>query len=214
MSNTINMRTFGLKMIAGAAIAGCALLSQVESASALDLNFSPTGRSLDSDIVADIATSVGADVEFILTLGSNGVKEDDSLSKIQYSYGWDTSELQFTSFTSLVGTGSVTATNSLLGFTTNSIQQTFSPNITRDLNTPIAKVLFKVLPGLTSNGVPDFATTFTAAFNQGGTRLTNVAFSQSQFVEVQPVPTPALLPGFAAVGLGLLRKRQAKAATA
>jgi hypothetical protein len=217
MSNPINMRTFGLKMIAGAAIAGCALLSQAQSASALSLNFSPAGTSLDSPItdpVKDIATNVGDIVKFTLSMETFGIGDDDSLSRANYTYAWDNSELEFFKFTSLVGGTAPSSTLTLGPLSTNTVNQTFSPFIGRNLNTAIAEVSFTVLKGLNNDKFADFTTVFLSARNQSGTMFSSVTGTQTQFVEVQPVPTPALLPGIAAVGLGLLRKRQAKTATA
>jgi hypothetical protein len=216
MSNTMNMRKFGLKMVAGAAIAGCALLSQAQSASALSLNFSPTGSSLDADGIKDIATNVGGTVKFVLSLETNGVDPLDSISKINYSYAWDRRELQFESFTSLLGTDAGSGTT-----TPSSIAHTFGLNavqgfdsVSNPLPYKIAEVIFTVIR-LRNDGRSDFSTRFVSAFDQNDTRFTNVTGTQRQFVEVQDkVPTPALLPGIAAMGLGLLRKRQSKTATA
>jgi hypothetical protein len=214
MSNTINMRTFGLKMIAGVAIAGCAVLSQAQSASALSLNFSPTGSNIDGDPINDIVTNVSDQIKFTLSLETGGVDPLQSLSQINYRYLWDNSELRFISFTSLLGTGSGGA-----GLPSpDNIIHTFAPNTVMGSNSSnyqIAEVLFEVRRGLTGNGVRDFRTQFVSAFGQNNAPLTSLIASQVQSVEVQDkVPTPALLPGIAAMGLGLLRKRQAKAANA
>jgi hypothetical protein len=213
MSNTINMRDFGLKMIAGVAIAGCALLSQAQSASALSLNFVDTGINLDGDPIYDIATNVGATIEFVLSLETGGVSPTSSISKIDYLYRWDNSELEFKSFTALLGNSTST-----VGLPSpDNITQTFAPNAIKGSNPTkydIAKVVFLVRRGLTNDGNFDFRTRFESVLDQNGSALTSLIATQVQSVEVQPVPTPALLPGIAAMGLGLLRKRQSKTATA
>lgn len=213
MSNTTKMRDFGLKMIAGVAIAGCALLAQAQSASALSLNFSPTGSNVDGDPINDILTTVGAQIKFTFSLETGGVSPLSSISQIGYRYAWDNSELQFISFTSLLGS----ATGGLGLPSPDNITQTFAPNVIQGSNPTsynIAEVLFRVRPGLVGNGNFDFRSQFDSVRDQNGNVLTSLIATQVQSVEVQPVPTPALLPGFAAVGLGLLRKRQSKTATA
>jgi hypothetical protein len=189
-----------------AVIAGCATLAQVQSASALSLNFKPTGTSVDGDLAKDIVTSPGATINFDLWLETFGVASDDTVSKVDYNLTWDTNELGIVGFNPLSQiTGSV-------GFGNYNLTQTFASALAPDLNTKIATVSFNVLSGLNNDSNADFTTKFLAAY-KGNALLANVTGTQTQSVEVQPVPTPALIPGIAAMGLSLLRKRkQAEAA--
>ncbi len=207
------INAFSLKMIAGVAIASCMTIAQADGAKALSLNFDPTGTSLDADAPKDIATTVGAFLTFNLSLDTTGVASDDQVSAIDYALKWDAKELKLTNFTTLIGSPSVTTPVSNVVFT-----QSFSSNILPNLKNGLATVTFEVLSGLKDDGKVDFSTKFTKALNQNGVKLANLRGSQIQEVEVQgitpagnSIPTPALLPGMFAVGVGMLRKRQAKA---
>jgi hypothetical protein len=201
--NKILRDTLKASMVALAMLGGV-MATQAEQASALSLNFKPAGRSLDADPIKDVGTLVGSTIQFDLSLSTFGVADDDQVDEIDYGFGWDSSELQLVGSPNILnGTATSTTTPDFITLT-----QLLNTAIPQDVNAPIASVVFKVLGGLNNDGDADFATFFGQAY-WDGSPLVNLTAFQYQEVEVQHVPSPALIPGVAALGLGLIRKRRA-----
>jgi hypothetical protein len=207
------LKNIATAAFAGLAIVGAMTVAQVESASAVSLNFKPTGVSLDADPARDIATTVGATLNFDIFLNTFGLADDESISEVDYAFAWDKNELGNVNFNPF---GEITSLDAgdlaFLGYPEGlyrNITQTFGAAVGADLNKKIATISFTVLGGLNNDGSPDFATLFFTPAELGG-----VQGQQLQFAEVQPVPTPALIPGIAAMGMGLLRRKKAQKAAA
>lgn len=185
---------------AALALAGALLTSDLP-ANALSLNFKPTGTSLDPDRSRDIRTSVGSTIDFQLLLETAGLAEDEVLEQIEYSIEFDTSELQFQEFTNVAfGDFDLDEGSGSLG-----ILQ-FDGSIAPDkFNKLVGQVRFKVLSGLVNDGRSDFTLRFTKAIGSGDPDA-NLIGTQVQRVEVQPIPTPALLPGLVGLGISFWRR--------
>jgi hypothetical protein len=195
------------------AIAGVMAVVQAQSASALSLNFRPTGSQLDGDGVRDIQTSVGSVINFDLVLNTQGLAPNETIKTVEYLLDWDTTELGLifpTPFTppGEIAGGVVDFTNPdpLNVFATYGVSQTLATAIGADVTKTIGTISFKVLSGLNNSGNADFYLTYLFPDGFG------VEGSQTQSVEVQPVPTPALLPGLFALGATAIRKRKQQAA--
>jgi hypothetical protein len=193
------------------AIAGVIAVAQTQSASALSLNFSPTGTDLDAQPGPDIATEVGKFVTFNLFLNTNGLQSDRKISNVDYLLDWDATELKKVSFSYL---GNVEGGSDGIDFTnpdpanvfkTIGVLQTLATAIGPDTTNWVGSVTFEVLSGLNNSGNPDFMLTYVFP------EFSGLSGTQSQMVEVQPktpVPTPALLPGIFALGATAIRKRK------
>ncbi|NJN49520.1 MAG: PTPA-CTERM sorting domain-containing protein [Alkalinema sp. RL_2_19] len=191
--------------VLGLVMAGGLSLAQVDRANALGLTFKPTGTSLDGDAAKDIVTSVGSVINFDLFLNTGGVADDDKVSELLYSIEWDTAELSFKSFAPQLTTAFV---NIGFGLGSADFGQVLSPISPSDTSVKIASLAFDVLGGLNNDGDTDFML-YSLAHSTRMVKISRTCLrSGSQEVEVQPVPTPALIPGIAAMGMGLLRKRK------
>jgi hypothetical protein len=197
--------------VAGLVLAGGLSLAQADRADALSLTFAPAKANIDSDPVRDYETSVGAPINFDLILNTNGLA--GPISTLSYFIAWDKTELGKFSFTPLESVDSLVneGGTGFLGFpegTLRSITQSFTP-LAANSERVIGNVSFQVLAGLVNDGRPDFATYFTFFDEESFFSTSNL-----QTIEVQAVPTPALLPGLAAMGMGLLRRKKAQEAAA
>lgn len=174
---------------------------------ALSLSFKPTGRSFDADVAKDIRTSVGNFIDFQVFLETSGVAEDDKVKKIQYNLDYDPTELEWASFTNsgLFPTLSVVPPAPMALARITQDNGAVNPDLFNQL---VGTVKFKVLPGLNNDGNIDFSLRFVSATDDDGELFSNISSLQAQRVEVQPVPTPALLPGLIGLGVGILRKRK------
>jgi hypothetical protein len=194
------------------AIAGVMAVAQAQTASALSLNFTPTGTDLDGQGGPDIATTVGSVLSFDLILNTNGLQSDKKISSVEYILDWDSTELSLYGFTPLgeILGGAVNLTNPDPAnvFTTYGIVQSLASSIAPNISKKIGTIQFEVLNGLNNSGNPDFYLTYLFPAFSG------VEGSQTQSVEVQgtAVPTPALLPGIFALGATAIRKRKQAAA--
>jgi hypothetical protein len=203
------------------AVAGFVTVGVVESAHASSLRFTPAGSNLPDDplikdqVIPDSTSTISFDLFFKNT-------ESFAITEISYFLGWDSKELKLNAFNplddtfispvtippALVALASASGIGPVISdFKARKIDQLFT--VAAGSEVKIGDISFNILrPGLINDGKIDFASLFT----DNGSGLS------FQYVEVQPkdiIPTPALLPGFAAMGLGMLRKkRQAKTAVA
>jgi hypothetical protein len=214
MSNTINMRTFGLKMIAGAAIVGTMTIATGTSAQAAGL----TGR-FDFIWNAD-AGSNSIDFKTIAATGTSDAVEGDFISSIQ--------------------TGSFLNLPTALGASIGQIKD-LSDFSSISAITPVANFInFDAIFGLAGRAseaanyrfnLTSFAPVstsqsylFSGFFGDGtlgeGELTTQIsgmglkAYSATLVAKSPEVPTPVLLPGLIGIGMAAMRKRQSKTATA
>ncbi len=197
---------FWTSALAAAAVTSAMSLAHVAPANALSLTFKPTGTSLDGDSIKDLAVNLGDTIKFDIFLETFGLADDDKLGEVEYKVSWDSGlELGLSSFSATAGfTGIIptAATSTSLTF-----KQTGAAIAPDSFSVPIASYLFNV-KALQNDGLADFDLTFLSAADTLGNAFTSVSGTQNQNVEVQAVPTPALLPGVIGMGLALLRKRR------
>jgi hypothetical protein len=214
MSNTINMRTFGLKMIAGVAIAGTVTIAMGDSAQALSLNggfvMNGTADVIDAGTNSPtikftnftIANKTGS----FIGLSGTPVIADLVLTDpnpINTVFAGTFANLSVTDFISgLILGGGLTfdldaSTLSLFGTIANANDFFIAGPVTG---------VFKQGGSLVGKG-------FLGINNNDGIS------SISLRAESTPIPTPALLPGLLGIGIAAVRKRkqtagQSKTATA
>ncbi len=208
---------------AALALASASVLASANSAQALSVYYSPTGSNIDSDGIPDIVTLPGSTVSFDVfmeTFGIPNAPSDPGVSAIEYLLNWDVAELELTNtaFFSPLYLNSVLNPPEPIPGAVSYAQTGFGSVAPWTANVKLATFSFKVLAGLTNDGAVDFSTDLTKVSKfGGGTFADSLISAQIQKVEVQgatAVPTPALLPGLAALGFGAIRKRKAKAAVA
>jgi hypothetical protein len=194
-----NIATTGL--IAATAI-GFAVVAQPQQAQAASLRFVPSGGVIDGNPAdpnnpLDYVTSVGAVETFKLFFDAPELVAGQTISQILFRVNWDPTELGNANFN----------INGVI----------FNPARPADLTAPvsisgpvsnrlIASLTFNVLAGLNNDETRDL---WIRNVEYVGTNLGRLTIGEPSDIEVQGVvPTPALLPGVAAMGMGLLRKRK------
>jgi hypothetical protein len=207
MSNIINMRAFGSKMIAGVAIAGTMTIAMGTSAQAAGL----TGR-IDFFGVAD---ATGTSINFTNFTGTpidgapgpfNAPIATGSFSIFNVLYPAIIGSIKDVSVPSPVVPDFINFDAGLAtigGFTPAQIAD-YRFKLTSIVQTSASLYSFKGVFGDNSLGEGQIAT----PINEMGTR------TYAGNLSVVPVPTPALLPGLIGIGMAAMRKRQSKTATA
>jgi hypothetical protein len=213
MSNTINMRDFGLKMIAGVAIAGTVTLAMGSSAQAAVIGrFDFVGNAdLNTTSIdfADFATPLGTTTstpgpgDFAVTgtvptffSGLTGLPMS-SVGKI----------MDLTSFGSTSPGVLATPIVNFISFASN---PAFNFNLTEFYKDSNTTYRFKGVFAATGTLGEGKIGTFDA--NGISNSLAVRAYAGS--LEAVAVPSPALLPGLIGIGMAAMRKRQSKTATA
>lgn len=196
------------------ALAGATVLGSAGSAQAMGLRFTPVGSSVnDGDPIRDLVKVEGTSVTFEMLFDANGLNNDeDVVSNIVIDFGFDSDEL----------IPPPTVTGATLGIA-NTIGHIYSVafsglNIAGDTGyTSLGSIKFNLAAALPNDGKRDFfATLRTVTGTINGLANDFIAsetaaennIQKYQQVEVQAVPTPALLPGLAAFGMSLVRKRK------
>jgi hypothetical protein len=196
MSNTMNMRTFGLKMIAGVAIAGTVTMAMGTSAQAAgltgEINFSWSADANPTNI------------DFKPFLGSGSGTVDLGAGDFIVSRATD-------SF-SAIAEGTIGRIKDLTNFS-NPVTDFISFQ-----NPSLATYKFDLLSFVASPTAGRY--TFTGKFGDGtdgeGELTTQILGTgiKAYSGTLVAVPTPALLPGLIGIGMAAMRKRQSKTATA
>jgi hypothetical protein len=199
---------------AALALAGATVLGSAGSAQALSISFKPTGSNLmDGDPIPDLVRAVGDTINFDVYLETFGIPDDESVGSLSYLVGWDKSELTYTNHQYYTPLGSGAPLSPLTGSLLNSpltVLQSGSPVAADSSKVKLATFSFLV-KSLTNDGQADFLTDLLDVKDVSGTSFGGVVSTQIQKVDVQAakaVPTPALLPGLAAFGMSLVRKRK------
>jgi hypothetical protein len=196
---------------AALALAGASVLGSAGSAQALGIYFSPAATNIDGDTINDIVTNVGDDLFFDVVLEVFGTSAP-GISEVSYTMKWDVTELELVSTAFYAPFDASSPTSGSTGVR-NYNQTGFGSTLpVWNLSSPstyfanLGKFKFKVLSGLTNNGDSDFSLKLNSVVGGG----TSFISSSEQMVEVQAkaIPTPALLPGLAAFGMSLVRKRK------
>lgn len=182
-----------VSMGVGAAIATAAIVASSAPAHAFTY-FTPSGSNLDGDSINDIVTSPGENLSFDLGIDLSLFNPSSLPSALEVLVSWDTDELSSLGGSIVGGNGSITS------FTASSA--TFSVPTNVASNFIFGNLSFLVLDDLTNDGGADFRTSL--AFSQIFPSSSTVAIQEA---DVQPVPTPALLPGLVGLGLTVLRRK-------
>jgi hypothetical protein len=195
---------------AALALAGATVLGSAGSAQALSISFKPTGSNLmDGDPIPDLVRAVGDTINFDVYLESFGIPDDESVGSLSYLVGWDMSELTYSSNQYYTPLGLSSTTGSLLNGPLT-VSQSGIPVAADSSKIKLATFSFLV-KSLTNDGKADFFTDLLDVKDTTGTTFGGLVSTQIQKVDVQAakaVPTPALLPGLAAFGMSLVRKRK------
>lgn len=211
----MNLKTMAAQVALASVIVSGVMATVQSPAQALSISFKPTGTSVDGDTAKDIVTSVGSILNVDIFLETFGVAEDDKITKLGFDIGFDNTELGFSSFTKTGIFSGLSVTGptagALLPGETNQILRialtggSVNPD---QAGLKLGTAKFLVLSGLANNGKNDLATRFLNVFDDDNEPLINLASGQIQRAEVQPIPTPALLPGIAVMGATILRCRK------
>jgi hypothetical protein len=218
MSNTINMRDFGLKMIAGVAIAGTVTIAMGTSAQAAVIGRLEFSGNADLNTASIDFADIGS---LVSNGGSPGGFSPTGTIPSFFAGVSSVSPLSVGSIQDLTSFGTM-ALPTLPTAIANFINFNTDPNLTA---TQKAKLSFKLTDFFQSTAtVYKFKGVFgdgTLGQGQIGTTddispLNNAlgvrAYAGS--LEAVAVPTPALLPGLIGIGMAAMRKRQSKTATA
>jgi hypothetical protein len=188
-----------------------AIVTSSHSAQALSISFEPAGAinipEVPADAIPDIVTSEGSTLVFDIILETFGIPVGADVNQISFDIDYDNTELGNFSYVGSLGTTSAATPSS--GFDAR-FTQTFASGLARQQSgILLGRASFTVLPGLNNDGQSDFRTNFISAIDFGGPALT-LSSSQIQSVEVQSVPTPALLTAVIGIGTATWRKRKSK----
>lgn len=167
------------------------------------LFFEPSGTQLDGDSISDIAVSPGDTIDFALSIDTRGFQAlgPKAVSDFTFGINWDRLELGIQPLFSFLAPASPFDT-----FTTSGNQITLSGGTGIPLGTglyELGTISFRVLDGLVNDGEFDFRVRY-----QTSQLYANLEGMTTQDVEVQPIPTPALLPGLVGLGVAALRRKK------
>jgi hypothetical protein len=210
-----NIATTGL--VAATAI-GFAVVAQPQQAQAASLRLIPPGSAVDNalpggdpirDLVQTVGAAAGGTTSFSVvldTVAEDFVDASEIIRTVGFTLNWDSSELQgVTFFPTGAGSSPLAGSSHVANISGLNIGSAVSGLL-------LGSFSFNVLPGLNNDGVRDLWLSNTS------TSLSDLFPGTPRSIEVQPagnqVPTPALIPGIAAMGMGLLRRKKANAATA
>jgi hypothetical protein len=195
-----------LKNIATAAtVLGVVTLAQ--SAQAASFKFIPAGANLDADGARDLVAAVGQvqTLQVVLDVALDDLAGGERVTGAKFGFGWDITEI-----------GNVAFTSALAG-TTNTIFNPTEVTLT-GLNiigpaassTLVGTFVYTVLAGLVNDNSPLGTDLFLSSGSLTGVNIAGLTPGLGRGIDVQPVPTPALIPGIAAMGMGLLRRKKAQ----
>jgi len=199
-------------------IAGAAVLALATAApsQALGLSFNPGGSLLpDGDGIRDIVEAPGNAISFDIILDTlNLSAASDTVTSVSFDFGFDGLELINSSIAPAVGLSVNAATQPGGAFNLTYSGLSVAGNIGQ---TVLGTLNFTTSPNLPSDGARDFFTFLTAVEGNSPSGLTDFLASEagagnavqiSKQVEVQAVPTPALMPGLVGMGMAFARKRK------
>jgi hypothetical protein len=209
-----NIATTGL--IAATAI-GFAVVAQPQQAQAISLTFTPVKTNIDADATPDVLLNSGETLTFEIKLLVDSI---NPVTSVKYLWGFDGGELGLqpgNGFTPSALFANQTAVGPVpFGPFQFASQYSWNGSLLADA-TPytIGTLRFTGL-NTVNDGIADFGAALLSVVDSKGAELSPVLFSPKtySYFEVQPVPTPALIPGIAAMGMGLLRRKKAQEAAA
>jgi hypothetical protein len=191
---------------------GVTVVAQPDQAKAATFKFIPPGSSLDGDGARDLEVAVGETRTLKVVLDTSDLVDGEAITSAIFGFAWDATEVGNVGFTFDVPNSgnSITLDNpTLVTLSALNIGPTSMPTL-------LGTFSYKVLAGLVNDNAATGTDLRFTSVSLGGLG-DDVFVGASRGIDLQPkiIPTPALLPGFAAMGLGMLRKkRQAKTAVA
>jgi hypothetical protein len=194
---------------------GVTVVAQPDQVKAASFKFRtvPPSSQLDLDGARDLEVAVG-DVRSLmvyLDTVADDLEGTEKITDANFEFGWDAAEVEIRGF--------ATAYPSSTSFTNPGAFTLSSLNIMGPAatSTLLGTFTYKVLAGLVNDNISVGNDLKFVSGSLLGTDIGDLTPGLGRGIDLQPkiIPTPALLPGFAAMGLGMLRKkRQAKAAVA
>jgi hypothetical protein len=195
-----------------ATVLGAVTLAQ--SAQAASFKFIPAGANLDTDGARDLVAAVGEvkTLQVVLDVALDDLAGGEIIKGANFGFGWDTTEIGSVSFTSALA-GTITTFFNPTSVTVNAL------NITGPAasSTLMGTFTYTVLAGLVNDNSPIGTDLFLTTGTLSGINIDGLTPGLGRGIDVQPkdaVPTPALIPGIAAMGMGLLRRKKAQAVAA
>jgi hypothetical protein len=182
-------------LLAAATAALAASIGFVSEAQAF-VYFDPAGSPLDGDPTNDLLATPGDNFTFNLGFDLSVLNPALLPDTLNFTVQWDDAELALANAlgeitTTISGTGN-TRTVSVAGI-----------NSATSTNFLVGSFGFQAIGPLVNDGAADFSTSFN--LGQLSATLGNSQIVQS--VDVQAVPTPALLPGLLGLGVAALRNK-------
>jgi hypothetical protein len=195
-----------LKNIATAA-AVLGVVTFAQSAQAISFKFIPAGALLDADGARDLVAAVGdvKTLQIVLDVPEDDMVPGEVIRGANFGFGWDTTEIGNVAFTSaLAGT-----TSTIFNPTSVTVNGLNIAGTARSA-TLLGTFTYTVLAGLVNdNSAIGTDLRFTSA-SLISNLPADTLIGRGSGIDVQPVPTPALIPGIAAMGMGLLRRKKAQ----
>ena len=171
------------------------------------LSFVPTGTQLDNDSLDDIEVNVGDSISFTLELDTTGLSAN--LNSFNFLIEGDRTELGFINavltddFVAVFPNADVT----FLTLTEEAIlvlNEISGPGISANTSLQLGTYNYTVLPGLSNDGLSDFAITVTSALDSDGADVTGLFDPVRQEIEIQASPIPESTPIMGLLLLGVL----------
>lgn len=180
-----------------AALAAGAILAALP-AEAAKLYFTPTGMQLDLDQINDLALDVGDTLTIETFLDTTGLSADVG----EVSYNVELNELGLLSV--LKGAGNPLTLDS----SSTSTRRVYTGTLAKNTVAALDVFTLQVLADLNNDGRRDFRAILEDVFDVNDLDVSSSFNPFEQRLEVQPVPTPALIPSLIGVGAAALRKRK------
>lgn len=200
---------------------GAIALGQARPAQAFGLSFGPVGFQDGTDTIDDLEVTPGAAVSFDVLFDGTGLDSTDLIQEIDVYMAFDSTELSSPNYPGATGIQPFHLNQPGINYT--GLRYSGLSITGGTPSTTLGTISFASNPaGLPNNGEIDFSLLLTGVrgTRSGSTTSFFVAQPHSSVgalgkvireIEVQgatAVPTPALLPGLAAFGMSLARKRK------
>ena len=152
------------------------------------LSFLPTGSQLDSDLIEDLAVSIGASQDVSFFLDTSGLSAN--LQSIDIRVDQDITEsnlvatrtdADITAFPDFTFSGSPQGNNIFSALFQRSGNPGLAPNNTIELVTGV----LEILPGLNNDGATDLAVIVESAIDANGNDVTSLFEPSTQSLELQ-----------------------------
>jgi hypothetical protein len=203
---------------AALALAGASVLGSAGSAQAMGLSFNPPGALIpDGDTIRDLVRVPGTSVTFDLVFDTGNLdKDSDVINDIIIDFGFDSDELIPPPTGSILGVATTPEHIYSVSYSNLGIKGNTGVHTLGSLKFELGKILpndgirdffttLRVVTGMVT--VPGYGSTFNDYIISEANNKPQL-YKEVEVQGVRPVPTPALLPGLAAFGMSLVRKRK------